>query len=197
MIFVCFYFNVWFKTNIYFYAEMHLYFVPFTDAELIINLLIDCLVSCALLTIIPSYNDMGLPVKECFCQSSLSLCPHAALDGLLEKMMHIGRAFLNHKYCCKSEKCPGLDLQRTTSLNLEVWGGLNCLSVVLVTSSRCKPISFYNKYLCSSCPLNLILPNQTSTFATKPNNNFSQRKVYHKLLKECSDWKINIFVSVN
>ena len=47
---------------------MHLYFVPFTDAELIINLLIDCLVSCALLAIFPSYNDMGLPVKECFCQ---------------------------------------------------------------------------------------------------------------------------------
>ena len=147
--------------------------------------------------ILMCHSFMSLPIKEWFCQSSLSLCPHADLNCLLEKMMQIGRAFLNHKYCCKSEKCPGLNLQRTTSLNLEVWGGLNWLSVVLVTSYRCKPISFYNKYLCPSCPLNLNLPNHTSTFATKPNNNFSQRKVYHKLLKVCSDWKINIFVSVN
>ena len=68
--FCMFFFNVSFKTNIYFYAEMHLYFVPFTDAELTINLLIDCLVSCNLLAIFPSYNDMNLPVKECFCQAA-------------------------------------------------------------------------------------------------------------------------------
>ena len=110
--------------------------------------------------ILMCHSFMSLPIKEWFCQSSLSLCPHADLNCLLEKMMQIGRAFLNHKYCCKSEKCPGLNLQRTTSLNLEVWGGLNWLSVVLVTSYRCKPISFYNKYLCPSCPLNLNLPNQ-------------------------------------